>query len=83
MAAIQLTNQILPLTRIAKTGADVRVRTSAEANINPCLPQESRQQSDGHKNGRMHVPMPICLFKIAQILKSGFPYTNGIINQAV
>jgi hypothetical protein len=25
-----------------------------------------------------NVPMPICLFKIAQIPKSGFPYTGGI-----
>jgi hypothetical protein len=74
----QFTNQILPLTRIAKTGADVRVRTSAGANINPCPSQESRQQGDGHKNGRMHVPISICLFKIAQIPKSGFPYTDRI-----
>ena len=30
------------------------------------------------KTQRLHVPIPICLCKIAQIPKSGFPYTDGI-----
>jgi hypothetical protein len=37
---------------MAKTGADVKVRTSARANNNPCPPPRSRQQSDVRKDSK-------------------------------
>jgi hypothetical protein len=63
---------------LAKTGADVRVRTSAGANNNTCPPQESRQQGDAVKLGGCMFPSRHVCFKIEQISKSGFSYTGAI-----
>jgi hypothetical protein len=69
---------------VVKTGADVRVRTSAGANSNPCPPQEAvNNNATACKTQGCTSPSRNICSKLNRFSKQAFPILAGQIDQAV